>query len=94
MFNCYLHILAEITRFGDRLNIKKLQSFFFIFLINFRRFFNQWWNAGDIATYWRDWNAPVHNWLKRHIYFPLKEKGCYTSTSTGVSQKKYHFRNG
>ncbi|TPX60545.1 diacylglycerol O-acyltransferase [Powellomyces hirtus] len=36
-----------------------------------RRFYLQWWNAKDIAEYWRLWNTPVHNWGKRHIYMPL-----------------------
>ncbi|KAJ3121578.1 hypothetical protein HK098_003583 [Nowakowskiella sp. JEL0407] len=36
-----------------------------------RRFYEPWWNASDIATYWRLWNLPVYNWGKRHIYLPL-----------------------
>ncbi|TPX70152.1 diacylglycerol O-acyltransferase [Spizellomyces sp. 'palustris'] len=36
-----------------------------------RRFYLTWWNAKDIAEYWRLWNTPVHNWGKRHIYMPL-----------------------
>ncbi|KAJ3282674.1 hypothetical protein HK104_010780 [Borealophlyctis nickersoniae] len=36
-----------------------------------RRFYLHWWNAKDIAEYWRLWNTPVYNWGKRHIYLPL-----------------------
>lgn len=36
-----------------------------------RRFYLQWWNAKDIAEYWRLWNTPVHHWGKRHVYMPL-----------------------
>jgi len=36
-----------------------------------RRFYSDWWNAGDLAEYWRKWNHPIHHWLIRHIYFPL-----------------------
>ncbi|KAI8820258.1 MBOAT, membrane-bound O-acyltransferase family-domain-containing protein [Fimicolochytrium jonesii] len=36
-----------------------------------RRFYLAWWNAKDIAEYWRLWNTPVHYWGKRHVYLPL-----------------------
>ncbi|KAI9202546.1 MBOAT, membrane-bound O-acyltransferase family-domain-containing protein [Polychytrium aggregatum] len=36
-----------------------------------RRFYQSWWNATDIAEYWRLWNSPVYNWGKRHVYLPL-----------------------
>jgi diacylglycerol O-acyltransferase-1 len=36
-----------------------------------RMFYKPWWNAKDISEYWRLWNAPVHNWCKRHVYRPL-----------------------
>jgi diacylglycerol O-acyltransferase-1 len=41
-----------------------------------RNFYQDWWNAGNIEEYWRLWNAPVHNWLKRHMYRPLRKRGC------------------
>jgi diacylglycerol O-acyltransferase 1 len=43
-------------------------------LLNFsdRNFYQDWWNARSIEEYWRNWNLPVHNWLKRHIYKPLR----------------------
>lgn len=40
-----------------------------------RRFYSDWWNAGDLGEYWRKWNYPVHNWLVRHIYYPLVRRG-------------------
>ena len=36
-----------------------------------RRFYSDWWNAGNLGEYWRKWNYPIHNWLVRHVYFPL-----------------------
>ncbi|KAI8866637.1 hypothetical protein GQ42DRAFT_112278, partial [Ramicandelaber brevisporus] len=36
-----------------------------------RQFYLAWWNSGTLARYWRLWNIPVHNWLKRHVYLPL-----------------------
>lgn len=35
------------------------------------RFYADWWNSGNLSEYWRKWNYPIHNWLVRHIYFPL-----------------------
>ena len=40
-----------------------------------RRFYSDWWNAGNLSVYWRKWNYPIHNWLVRHCYFPLIRRG-------------------
>lgn len=59
-----------------------LLGFYFIFhsflnltaeLLRFgdRAFYHAWWNANSVGEYWRLWNAPVHLWLKRHVYWPL-----------------------
>lgn len=40
-----------------------------------RSFYQAWWNAKSIEDYWRLWNGPVHQWLKRHIYLPLVARG-------------------
>lgn len=40
-----------------------------------REFYKDWWNATTIDEYWRLWNAPVHFWLKRHVYIPLRSRG-------------------
>ena len=39
-----------------------------------RRFYHDWWNAGDLSEYWRKWNFPIHSFLMRHIYFPLRRR--------------------
>jgi diacylglycerol O-acyltransferase-1 len=39
-----------------------------------RRFYDDWWNAGDLGEYWRKWNFPVHSFLIRHVYFPLRRR--------------------
>ena len=41
-----------------------------------RRFYLDWWNAGGLGEYWRKWNLPVHNFLMRHIYYPLRRRNC------------------
>lgn len=39
-----------------------------------RRFYSDWWNAGSLSEYWRKWNHPIHNFLIRHVYFPLRRR--------------------
>lgn len=39
-----------------------------------RRFYSDFWNAGDLSEYWRKWNFPVHSFLIRHVYFPLRRR--------------------
>lgn len=46
-----------------------------ITLFGDRRFYSDWWNAGNLGEYWRKWNHPIQNWLVRHVYFPLKRRG-------------------
>ncbi|KAF7458383.1 acyl-CoA:diacylglycerol acyltransferase 1-related enzyme [Cryptosporidium felis] len=40
-----------------------------------RAFYLDWWNAGNFGEYWRKWNLPVHYFLTRHIFKPLRKKG-------------------
>ena len=40
-----------------------------------RRFYSDWWNAKNLGEYWRKWNQPIHNYLLRHIYFPMRRQG-------------------
>lgn len=39
-----------------------------------RRFYDDWWNAGDLSEYWRKWNFPIHSFLIRHVYYPLRRR--------------------
>jgi diacylglycerol O-acyltransferase-1 len=36
-----------------------------------REFYTDWWNSPSVGTYWRTWNKPVTNFMKRHVYSPL-----------------------
>jgi diacylglycerol O-acyltransferase-1 len=56
-FHCFLNIMAELMRFGDR------------------NFYRDWWNSLTLGEYWRLWNLPVHNWILRHLYGPLRSVG-------------------
>ncbi|KAK0742893.1 MBOAT, membrane-bound O-acyltransferase family-domain-containing protein [Schizothecium vesticola] len=33
-----------------------------------RRFYDAWWNSVSWDQFARDWNRPVHNFLRRHVY--------------------------
>lgn len=46
-----------------------------------RRFYSDWWNAGDLSEYWRKWNFPIHSFLIRHIYFPLRRRKVHKAVS-------------
>ncbi|MCJ1230443.1 hypothetical protein MMC12_007117 [Toensbergia leucococca] len=33
-----------------------------------RHFYSDWWNSCDWLEFSREWNIPVHNFLRRHVY--------------------------
>ncbi|KAJ3476839.1 hypothetical protein NLG97_g9000 [Lecanicillium saksenae] len=33
-----------------------------------RRFYSDWWNSTDWMEFSREWNIPVHAFLRRHVY--------------------------
>eukprot|EP00359_Climacostomum_virens_P000303 CAMPEP_0204897088 /NCGR_PEP_ID=MMETSP1397-20131031/538_1 /ASSEMBLY_ACC=CAM_ASM_000891 /TAXON_ID=49980 /ORGANISM="Climacostomum Climacostomum virens, Strain Stock W-24" /LENGTH=262 /DNA_ID=CAMNT_0052064793 /DNA_START=318 /DNA_END=1106 /DNA_ORIENTATION=+ len=74
--NLYVWLLLFYTVFQVALNI-------IAELIRFgdRTFYRDWWNAHTLAEYWRLWNAPVHNWLVRHVYAPMRNKGFSYNTA-------------
>ena len=37
-------------------------------------FYHDWWNSHSLGDYWRKWNLPVHNYMLRHVYFPLRRR--------------------
>ncbi|KAL2014763.1 hypothetical protein VTN00DRAFT_2288 [Thermoascus crustaceus] len=45
-----------------------------------RHFYSDWWNSCDWLEFSREWNIPVHHFLRRHVYFSSK-----THFSTSVS---------
>jgi diacylglycerol O-acyltransferase-1 len=49
-----------------------------------RRFYLDWWNARSIDEYWRKWNLPVHNWMIRHMYYPLIRAGWSRSIAVFI----------
>jgi len=58
-----------------------------------RRFYSDWWNAGNLSEFWRKWNYPIHHWLVRHCYYPLIRKGVSSDvarTMTFVLSAVFH----
>ncbi|KAI1331251.1 diacylglycerol O-acyltransferase [Xylariaceae sp. FL0255] len=48
-----------------------------------RAFYDDWWNSGGLGDYWRLWNKPVYQFMKRHIFSPLVGRG-YSFASAGA----------
>lgn len=44
-----------------------------------RHFYHDWWNSEDWLEFSREWNIPVYNFLKRHVFFATK---AYTNNTT------------
>jgi len=47
-----------------------------------RGFYKAWWNSRHVEEYWRLWNMPVHKWIIRHLYTPVRNLGY--SRFTGI----------
>ncbi|KAI9861678.1 MAG: hypothetical protein M1824_002109 [Vezdaea acicularis] len=40
-----------------------------------REFYTDWWNSPSVGVYWRTWNKPVYQFMKRHIFLPMVSRG-------------------
>ncbi|CAD6506546.1 BgTH12-07773 [Blumeria graminis f. sp. triticale] len=40
-----------------------------------REFYTDWWNSPSLGIYWRTWNKPVYQFMKRHVFSPLLARG-------------------
>lgn len=50
-----------------------------------REFYTDWWNSPSVGVYWRTWNKPVYQYMKRHVFSPLIGRGWSTrNASTAV----------
>ncbi|XP_023949775.2 diacylglycerol O-acyltransferase 1 isoform X1 [Bicyclus anynana] len=49
-----------------------------------RNFYNDWWNANNIAQFWSTWNMPVHVWAVRHVYIPITGLGFSKASASIV----------
>ena len=82
-FHLYLNILAELTFFGDRLFCTfslSLSPHFHFFHTSYICIYiplytdKDWWNSRSLDYFWSHWNLPVHHFMKRHVYVPLRKK--------------------
>ncbi|TKA23845.1 hypothetical protein B0A50_06980 [Salinomyces thailandicus] len=53
-----------------------LGAFAEITLFADRHFYSDWWNARDWLEFSREWNLPVHNFFRRHVYSASQTSGC------------------
>lgn len=89
----YALVLAETT---SMLLFPFMITFLLVFLVIFeyllgafaeitrfadRRFYSDWWNSCDWLEFSREWNIPVHHFLRRHVYFSTK---AYFSTPVAM----------
>lgn len=71
IFEYILGAFAEITRRPLLVNSN-------VFLLTFdagfadRQFYADWWNSCDWLEFSREWNLPVHSFLRRHVYSASK----------------------
>ncbi|KAI0408750.1 diacylglycerol O-acyltransferase [Xylaria palmicola] len=47
-----------------------------------RSFYDDWWNSAGLGEYWRLWNKPVYQFMKRHIFSPLVGRGYKINTAS------------
>ncbi|KAI1755441.1 diacylglycerol O-acyltransferase [Xylaria castorea] len=47
-----------------------------------RSFYDDWWNSAGLGEYWRLWNKPVYQYMKRHVFSPLVGRGYKMSTAS------------
>ncbi|KAG9242457.1 MBOAT, membrane-bound O-acyltransferase family-domain-containing protein [Calycina marina] len=49
-----------------------------------REFYTEWWNSPSVGVYWRTWNKPVYQFMKRHVFSPLVGRG-WSSYDAGIA---------
>ncbi|KAJ2732488.1 Sterol O-acyltransferase 2 (Sterol-ester synthase 2) [Coemansia sp. BCRC 34962] len=49
-----------------------------------RRFYDDWWNARGLDEFSRKWNRPVHMFLARHVYMPVREAWPHPMPASSV----------
>ena len=49
-----------------------------------REFYTDWWNSPSVGVYWRTWNKPVYQFMKRHVFSPLIGRGWSSGAASIV----------
>lgn len=50
-----------------------------------RQFYADWWNSLDWLEFSREWNIPVHNFFRRHVYSASRQAGMSKGAATGIT---------
>lgn len=50
-----------------------------------RKFYSDWWNSLDWLEFSREWNIPVHNFFRRHVYSASRSVNLSRAASTGIT---------
>lgn len=50
-----------------------------------RQFYSDWWNSLDWLEFSREWNIPVHNFFRRHIYSASRGVKLSRPVATGIT---------
>jgi sterol O-acyltransferase len=50
-----------------------------------RQFYSDWWNSLDWLEFSREWNIPVHNFFRRHVYVASRSVKLSRPAATGIT---------
>jgi sterol O-acyltransferase len=50
-----------------------------------RQFYSDWWNSCDWLEFSREWNKPVHQFLRRHVYSASRGAHFSRPVATGIT---------
>lgn len=50
-----------------------------------RQFYSDWWNSLDWLEFSREWNIPVHNFFRRHVYSASRGVKLSRPVATGIT---------
>ncbi|KAI9679867.1 MAG: hypothetical protein M1817_004881 [Caeruleum heppii] len=50
-----------------------------------RQFYEDWWNSTDWLEFSREWNIPVHNFFRRHVYLSSRSAHLSRPTATALT---------
>lgn len=50
-----------------------------------RQFYADWWNSLDWLEFSREWNIPVHNFFRRHVYSASRSAKLSRPAATGIT---------
>lgn len=50
-----------------------------------RKFYSDWWNSLDWLEFSREWNVPVHNFFRRHVYSASRGANMSRTSATGIT---------